>query len=160
MLQATMTHACRVCKSPQIVKNGSTRCGNAQYHCKDCGTYRVLTPNQAYSENEQPTMLRACLERCSLHGVARIFAMARQSVARWLKAHIQTFPDVKVKETLLPAAADDVLELEEIWSCVQKKEQKQVVYCSVKFGPLTYKLTTSSYRSFYSCPGEGRTLSN
>jgi insertion element IS1 protein InsB len=129
MIQETMTHACRVCKSTHIVKNGSNRCGNAQYHCKDCGTYRVLMPKQTYSENEHHTVLRACLERCSLHGVARIFAIARQTVARWLKAHLRTLPDVK--ETLLPAVSDDVLELDEIWSFVQKKEQKRWVWTAM-----------------------------
>jgi transposase-like protein len=124
-----MTHACRVCKSTHIVKNGTNRCGKAQYHCKDCGTYRVLTPKQAYSESEQCIILRACLERCSLRGVARIFAVARQTIARWLKAHVQKLPDVK--ETLLPAAADDVLELDEIWSVVQKKAQKRWVWTAM-----------------------------
>ncbi len=108
MIQETMTHVCRVCESKHIIKNGTKRCGNAQYHCKDGGTYRVLTPKQAYAETEQHTVLRACLERCSLRGVERIFAMARQTVARWLKTHVQNLPDVK--ETLLPATPDDVLE--------------------------------------------------
>jgi insertion element IS1 protein InsB len=129
MLQETMTHACRVCKSTHIVKNGTHRCGNAQYHCKDCGTYRVLTPKQAYSESEQHTVLRACLERCSLRGVSRIFAVARQTVARWFKAHVQKLPDVK--ETLLPATSGDVLEWDEIWSFVQKKEQKRWVWTAM-----------------------------
>src|SRR5258708_39937555 len=75
--------------------NGTNRCGKAQYHCKDCGTYRVLEPKQAYVESKQHTVPRACLERCSLHGGARIFAMARQTVARWLKAHVQRLPEVK-----------------------------------------------------------------
>jgi insertion element IS1 protein InsB len=110
MIQATMTHVCRVCERTQIVNNGTNRCGNAQSHCKDCGTYRVLTPKQAYAETEQRTVLRACLERCSLRGVARIFAIARQTVALGLKAHVQKLPDVK--ETLLPATPDDVLELD------------------------------------------------
>jgi hypothetical protein len=55
--------------------------------------------------------------------VAPIFALARQTVARWLKAHVQKLLDVK--EILLPGVPDDVLELDEIWSCVQKKEQKR-----------------------------------
>jgi insertion element IS1 protein InsB len=121
MIQETMTHVCRICESTNLVKNGTNRCGNAQYHCKDCGTYRVLTPKPAYSETEQQTVLRACLERCSLRGVTRIFAVARQTIARWLKAHVQNLPDVK--ETLLPATPDDVLELDEMWSFVRKKEQ-------------------------------------
>ena len=125
MIQETMTHVCRVCERTHIVKNGTHRCGNAQYHCKDCGTYRVLKPKQAYAETEQHTVLRACLERCSLRGVARIFAMARQTVARWLKAHVQNLPDGK--ETLLPATPDDVLEWDEIWSCVRKKRSPTMV---------------------------------
>ncbi len=125
MIQETMTHACRARKGTNIVKNGTNRCGSAQYHCKDCGTYRVLKPKQTYSETEQDTVQRACLERWSLRGVTRIFAIARQTVAQWLKAHVQNLPDVK--EALLPATPVDVLELDEIWSVVQKKEQKRWV---------------------------------
>ena len=124
-----MIQVCRVCESTHIVKNGTNRCGNAQYHCKNCGTYRVLKPKRAYSETEQHTVLRACLERCSLRGVARIFILARQTVVQWLKAHVQHLPDVK--ETLLPATPDDVLELDEIWSFVQKKEQKRWVWTAM-----------------------------
>jgi transposase-like protein len=129
MIQETTKHVCRVCKSTHIVKNGTNRCGNAQCHCKDCGAYRVLKPKQAYSETEQQTVLRACLERCSLRGIARIFVIARQTVAQWFKAHVQTLPNVK--ETLLPATPDEVLEWDEIWSCVQKKEQKRWVWTAM-----------------------------
>ena len=118
-----MTRVCRICESTRIVKNGTNRCGNAQYQCKDCGTYRVLKPKQAYAETKQHTMLWACLERCSPRGAACIFAMARQTVARWLKAHVQQLPDVK--ETFLPATPDDVLELDEIWSFVRKKDHQR-----------------------------------
>ena len=90
-----MMHVCRVCERTHIVKNRTNRCGNAQYHCKNCGTYRVLKPKRAYPETEQHTVLRACLEHCSLRGVARIFTLARQTVALWLKAHVQHLPDVK-----------------------------------------------------------------
>ena len=102
-----MTHVCRVCERTPSIKNGTKRCGNAQYHGKDGGTYRILTPKQAYAETAQHTVLRACLQRCSLCGVERIFAMARHTVARWLKTHVQNLPDVKA--TLLPATPDEVL---------------------------------------------------
>ena len=84
MIQETMTHACRVCESTNIVKNGTNRCGNAQSHCKDCGTSRVLKPKPAYWETNPQTVLRAGLERCSLRGVERIFDIPRQTVARWI----------------------------------------------------------------------------
>lgn len=96
------------------------RCGTAQYHCKDCGTYRVLKPRQIYSDTDKQTVLWACLERCSLRGVERIFAITRQTVACWISTHIQKLPEVE--DTLLPASADDVLELDEVWSFVLKKD--------------------------------------
>jgi insertion element IS1 protein InsB len=64
-------------------------------------------------------VLRARLERCIRRGVARIFAIARQTVARWLSTPIQKLSEGE--DTLLPASPDDVLELDEVWSCVLKK---------------------------------------
>ena len=100
MIQETMTHVCRVCESTHIVKNGTKHCGNAQYHCKDCGTYRVLKPKPAYSETNKQTVLQAGLERCSLRGVECIFAIPRQTVVGWISTHIQKLPEVA--DTLLP----------------------------------------------------------
>jgi len=119
MIQETKTFECRVCKSTNIVKNGTNRCGTAQYHCKDCGTYRVLSPKPAYSEIDKQMVLRASLERCSLRGVERIFDITRQTVVRWINTHIQKLP--AVADTLLPAFPVDVLELDEVWSFVLKK---------------------------------------
>jgi transposase-like protein len=129
MIQETTTHVCRVCKRTQIIKNRTNRCGNAHYHCKNCGAYRVLKPKQASSETEQHIVLRACLERCSVRGIARVFVIARQTVARWFRSYAQKLPDVK--ETLLPAAPDDVLELDEMWSFVLKKEQTRWVWTAM-----------------------------
>jgi hypothetical protein len=48
-----------------------------------------------------------------------MFAMARQTVAQWIKTHVQKLPESK--DLLLPAKSGDVLELDEIWNCVFKK---------------------------------------
>ncbi|MCU0480548.1 MAG: hypothetical protein MUE54_04970, partial [Anaerolineae bacterium] len=76
-----------------------------QYHCKDCGAYRVLKPKQAYSQTTQETVLKACKERVSLGGITRIFGMSRQTVAGWIKRHAKHLP--LLVDTLLPSQADD-----------------------------------------------------
>jgi insertion element IS1 protein InsB len=129
MIQETRTYTCHACGSANIVRNGTNRCGNAQYHCKDCGTYRVLKPKQVYSEAEKATALRAGLERCSLRGVERIFDIARQTVTRWIATHIQKLPEVT--DLLLPASVDDVLELDEIWSFVLKKDHPRWLWTAL-----------------------------
>src|SRR6266700_2023819 len=116
MIQETMIHVFRVCKSRNITKNGTNRCGTPQYHCKDCGTYRVLQPKLVYSEVEKQTVLQACQERSSLRGVQRVFGVARQTIAQWMKMHVQKLPEIK--DILLAATPYDVLELDEVWSFV------------------------------------------
>ncbi|HXK42400.1 MAG TPA: IS1 family transposase, partial [Anaerolineae bacterium] len=34
MIQETITYHCHKCGSANIVKNGTNKCGNCQYHCK------------------------------------------------------------------------------------------------------------------------------
>src|SRR6266487_2052906 len=129
MIQETITHICRVCKSTRIVKNGSNRCGNPQYHCKDCGTYRVLQPKTRSSEAEKKTVLQASQERSSLRGVQRVLGGARQTVAEWVKTHAQKLPEIK--DLLLAATPHDVLELDEVWSFVLKKIQKRWLWTAM-----------------------------
>ena len=124
-----MTPLCRVCERTQIVKKGANRCGNTQHHGKDCGASGVLKPKQASSKIEHQTVLRAYLERRSLRGVTRLFALARQTGARWLTTHVQNLPEVKA--SLLPAAPEEVLDLEEMWRGVRNKEQARWVWTAM-----------------------------
>lgn len=121
MIRQVITHTCRTCGSSNIVRNGTNKCGNPQYHCKDCGAYRVLQPQERYSESQKATMLSACQERISLRGLQRVFGVRRQTVSRWVVAQAQALP--LLVETLLPVQPDDVLELDEVWTFVGNKHE-------------------------------------
>jgi insertion element IS1 protein InsB len=129
MIQKTITYTCNRCGSLNITKNGSNKCGQAQYHCKDCGAYRVLEPRTPYTQEAKETILKAYRERASLRGLGRIFGVTRQTVALWIKTRVQNLPDLK--DTLAPAQADDVLELDEAWSFVFKKEHKRWLWTAL-----------------------------
>jgi len=55
MIQNITTYHCRVCESTNIIKNGTNRRGQQQYHCKDCGTYRVLEPKRKAKKSSKPS---------------------------------------------------------------------------------------------------------
>ncbi len=129
MIQVTIIYRCRKCGSTNIVKNGSNKCGNPQYHCKDCGAYQVLEPKRPRGEDKRELILRAYKERASMRGLERIFDVARQTVARWIQAIVRTLPPLK--DTLLPAQPDDVLELDELWSFVWKKSRKRWLWTAL-----------------------------
>ena len=119
MIRQIITYTCRTCGSPNIVKNGTNKCGNPQYHCKDCGAYRVLQPQERYPPPQKATILRACSERISLRGLQRVFGVHRHTVSRWLVTHVRHLP--LLVDTLLPAQDKDVLELDEAWTFVGNK---------------------------------------
>ena len=129
MIQVTITYHCRVCGSTNIVRNGTNKCGNPQYHCKDCGAYRVLTPQCGYTQDQKKMIMRAYKERASMRGLERIFNVARQTVARWIREIVQALPVLKA--TLRPAAPGDVLELNELWSFVFKKDHKRWLWTAI-----------------------------
>lgn len=129
MIQETITYTCNSCGSVNIIKNGTNKCGNPQYHCKDCGVYRVLKPKYGYRSETKEQILHAYRERMSLRGVERVFQVSRQTVMGWLEEKVRHLPHLS--ETLLPAQADDVLELDEAWSFVYKKKHKRWLWTAL-----------------------------
>ena len=122
-------HDCPHCGSPDIVKNGHDKNGKQKFHCPTCRAYGTLEPTLAYSEERKAEILRAYQERASLRGVSRIFGVARQTLASWLKEKAARLPDLA--ETLDPARPDDVLELDELWSFVLKKANKSWIWIAL-----------------------------
>ena len=129
MIQETITYHCRDCGSTNIVKNGHNACGSQQYYCHDCGARKVLIPKTKYQESARERILRAYRERVSMRGLKRIFLVARQTVAKWIKEIVKRIPNFK--DTIPPADPDDVLELDELWSFVFKKDQKRWLWIAL-----------------------------
>lgn len=130
MIQTVITHHCTKCNSTNIVKNGTDYKGDQKFHCLDCDTYGTLEPqSRSYPEFVKEFVLRAYRERASMRGIERIFRIARQTLARWLKQRAAELPDLA--ETLDKAHRDDVLELDELWSFVLKKSNKRWVWIAL-----------------------------
>jgi insertion element IS1 protein InsB len=119
MIEETITYSCRSCGSEHIIRNGHNKCGSPQYLCKACGACRVLTPKVRYTPEQKATVLKAYRERMSLRGLQRVFGPWRSTVLRWLKQIVASLPSLL--ESLLPAQADDVLEMDELVSFVSEK---------------------------------------
>lgn len=129
MIQETTTYTCRSCGSDNIIKNGTNKCGNPQYHCKDCGTYRVLKPRIRHTKEKCEQVLRAAQERISLRGIERVFKVCRQTVAKWVGDYVKQLP--VLVDTLLLYEVGDVLEIDELWSFVGGKDHKRWVWIAL-----------------------------
>lgn len=129
MIKTTKIHTCTKCDSPDIVKNGTDEKGKQKFHCHSCGAWGTLEPSVPYPEERKAEILRAYQERPSMRGIKRIFGVARQTLARWLKEKAASLPDLS--DTLAEAKKDDILELDELWSFVLKKSNKRWVWIAL-----------------------------
>ena len=119
MISETITYECPRCQSPRLEKNGRSQNGKQKYHCKDCAAYGTLHPSVAYPPERKAEILQAYHERSSLRGLERTFGVARQTVAKWLRQEDEQLPALPPLDT---AQANDVLELDELWSFVGSKK--------------------------------------
>ena len=110
---------CPNCDSPDIIKNGTDYNGSQKYHCHHCLGYGTLDAKARYSQKEKEQVLKAYQERVSMRGSRRIFGVVPKTLLRWIQAALKRLPSLL--QTLDAAEADDVLELDELWSFVLKK---------------------------------------
>ena len=85
MIEERRRHRCNRCESTALVRNGTDPKGKQKYHCKDCGSYGTVAPTRSYREADRERILKAYQERASMRGIERVFGVARQTLARWLK---------------------------------------------------------------------------
>lgn len=129
MIQTIVTHHCPKCGSQHMVKNGHDYKGDQKYYCKTCGSYGTLNARRGYDDRLRTQVRRAVLERVSLRGIERIFGVSRHTVARWIESWAGQLPPLE--DTLTPARMDDVLELDEAWSFVFKKDWKRWIWVAL-----------------------------
>ena len=120
---------CPNCGSSDIIKNGTDYKGSQKYHCHHCGGYGTLDAKTRYSQEEKERVLKAYQERVSMRGICRIFGVVPKTLLRWIKAALKRLPTVS--QSLEPVQANDVLELDELWSFVLKKSNKRWIWIAL-----------------------------
>lgn len=129
MIQTIVTHRCPKCGSEDLVRNGHDYKGDQKYHCKSCASYGTLQAQPRYDEHMRTQVKRAVLDRISLRGIERVFGLSRRTVADWIEVWAEHLPPLET--TLVAAQAEDVLELDEVWSFVLKKTNQRWVWVAL-----------------------------
>jgi hypothetical protein len=85
----------------------------------------MIQSKKSYPQEVRDQVLSAYLERPSIRGLERTFDINRLTITSWIKK-AKSLPSLS--EKLLPAQSGDVLELDELWSFVQKKANKSWIW--------------------------------
>ncbi len=128
--------ACPECGSDRYKKNGHTRHGKQNHHCKACGRQFVSTAENLVIAHEQRTLIEHLLcERISLRGICRAVGVSLTWLLHFMVERFAACP--KHLHVRLPAGPTDVVlqrleaEADEMWSFVGKKANKQWIWIAM-----------------------------
>ncbi len=125
---------CPSCHSPKIKKNGQTYYGKQNHKCKKCCRQFVLNNNHTVDATLREIARRALLERLSLRAICRLIGvslswMLRFAVRTWSEAPSDLGVEPKLLKMRSPKKLQVIgLQLDEMWSFVQKKKQKAWIW--------------------------------
>ena len=119
---------CPACSSTLIKKNGHIHNGKQNHRCLSCDRQFVLNPTQKRIDQSVKDLIRKSLfERVSLEGLCRIFDVSMPWLLDFINCLIAELPDDLNAEVFKEGENIEVivLEADELWSYVQKKQNPQ-----------------------------------
>ncbi|MBL1178799.1 IS1 family transposase [Pantanalinema sp. GBBB05] len=121
---------CPTCGSDDIMKNGTTRRGKQNYKCRDCGRQFVENPQWKPKDKDTCALIdRLLLERIPLAGIARVLQLSESWLQQYVNGEYSKVP--QHAEVVAKATTRLGVQLDELWSFVDKKGNKQWVWLAM-----------------------------
>lgn len=130
VLTCSRSAICPTCGSDDIMKNGTTRRGKQNHKCRDCGRQFVENPGWKPKDQQTYTLIdRLLLERIPLVGIARVLQLSESCLQQYVNA---CYAEVPQKTEVVPkTTARLVVQMDELWSFVDDKGNKQWVWLAL-----------------------------
>ena len=129
MLAVTKIDQCPKCGSEKIVKNGFTRHKNQRLLCENCQKTTVLHPKKTPRMDVQ-MLVGSFLERLSLCGVSRVFALSYDKVYQQLNLTCLLLPHFKTQVADCNHT-NYTLEFDELGGFCGSKKNKQWLWAAL-----------------------------
>lgn len=121
---------CPTCGSDDIMRNGTTRRGKQNYKCRDCGRQFVENPQWKPKDKDTYALIdRLLLERIPLAGIARVLQLSESWLQQYVNVEYAKVP--QQAEVIAKATSRLVVQMDELWSFVDEKGNKQWVWLAI-----------------------------
>ncbi len=124
---------CPSCQGTRIKKNGHIHTGKQNFRCKTCGRQFVADKvKKEISTREKEIVTRLFAERISLRGICRAVNVSLTWVLQFFKEVTDETPaDLGIT---VPPKGKLTLELDEMWSFVKQKTEKEWLWLAIDRG--------------------------
>ncbi|MFH0924257.1 MAG: IS1 family transposase [bacterium] len=121
---------CPSCQANKIKKNGHIHNGKQNYQCKNCGRQFVVdNQKKSITIEQRETIKKLLLERISLLGICRDMNVSLIWLLAFFRQVTSEIPeDMGIVK---PEKSKITIELDEMWSFVGSKENKQWIWLAI-----------------------------
>lgn len=131
-----MITCCPECGKTKTKKNGHIHNGKQNNRCKECGRQFVNDPKQKIiTEEEKEQIRKLLLERIPLRGICRVMGISLGWLLGFMTSEYEQLPDdlnfrtnVETNELIIWSLESEV---DEMWSFVGSKENKQWIWIAM-----------------------------
>jgi len=121
---------CPECGSERHIKNGRTYYGKQRYQCKDCKRQYVEGSEYQHISPETWELVdKLLLEKLPLAGIARVTEISESHLQDYVNRKLESVP--REAEVMPKKQARLTLEMDEMWSFVCRKREKQWVWIAL-----------------------------
>ncbi|MCP3848960.1 MAG: IS1 family transposase, partial [Gammaproteobacteria bacterium] len=126
---------CPECGSKNFKKNGHIHNGKQNHKCKDCERQFVMVvEKKTITEEDKELIDKLLLERISLQGICRVTNISMTWLLIYIENLYDSLPDhlnFHIIEEISPNLIIQQLEVDEMWSFVEKKANKQWIWIAM-----------------------------
>jgi len=127
---------CPSCNSTRTKKNGHIHNGKQNHRCKKCGRQFVQNPTQKLiPEKDRERIRKLLLERLSLLGICRVMSVSLRWLLGFIVSEYEQLPDdlnysgsMETDKLFIWSIESEV---DEMWSFVGKKKNKQWIWIAM-----------------------------
>ena len=113
---------CNKCSSDSNVKNGFMN-GKQRYLCHGCGSNFTLNDRRRISADKKKLAIHMYLEGLGFSSIARVLEISDVIVLKWVEKIASIVEEVRKQDKISKKAAIRVMELDEMWHYIGKKNE-------------------------------------
>ena len=109
---------CPSCGSENLMKRGPMA-GYQRYMCKTCGRYSRDRPPK-FSAETKAMAIEMYMNNMGIRAIGRVLKASPAAVLKWIRKDHGAMQQRLAQSTPAPSSAPDIIEMDEIYTCVQK----------------------------------------
>ena len=111
---------CPQCDGTELIRRGS-KAGHQRYRCRACGRYSTDSQPR-FSAQTRAMAIEMYMNSMGIRAIGRVLKASPAAVLNWIRKEHAVLQQRLSEQGTVPADAPDIIEMDEIYTYVQKND--------------------------------------